>query len=191
MGPPTGWARQLASLETDGAAEVAFEAIDFGSDPVKGGGQGTDESPARRDEIVGGSPTVEGKEAAVVVEVLVERAEHESIAFSARIMIGCAGKGRRSPCAPAPGFGILPSDAPVLGPARAGRRQLVYCYCAEGALLEFRWFVCAGCGSRIGHAPSVGTRLLCRRCEPRPDAMRDAIARRLLNEAGVLEDPEA
>ena len=54
--------------------------------------------------------------------------------------------------------------------------------------MEFRWFVCARCGTRVGHAPVVAARVFCRRCEPSPDAERDAIARRLLGEAGLLEE---
>jgi hypothetical protein len=54
--------------------------------------------------------------------------------------------------------------------------------------MEFQWFVCARCGTQVGHAPTVAARVFCRRCEPRPDVARDAIARRILREAGLLED---
>jgi len=57
--------------------------------------------------------------------------------------------------------------------------------------VEFCWFSCARCGTRVGHASVVVARVFCRRCEPSPDAERDAVARRLLREAGLLEEGTA
>jgi hypothetical protein len=54
--------------------------------------------------------------------------------------------------------------------------------------VEFCWFVCARCGSRVGHAPSVAGRVFCHRCAPSPNAERDAVARRILREAGLLDN---
>jgi hypothetical protein len=55
--------------------------------------------------------------------------------------------------------------------------------------MEFLWFDCARCGARVGHAPTAAAWVFCPRCEPSPDATRDAVGRRLLGAAGLLDEP--
>jgi hypothetical protein len=43
----------------------------------------------------------------------------------------------------------------------------------------------------VGYAPTAAPGVFCPRCSPAPDADRDAVGRRLLREAGLLDEEDA
>jgi hypothetical protein len=57
--------------------------------------------------------------------------------------------------------------------------------------VKFQWFLCARCRARVGHAPTAVPTVFCPRCAPSPDAERDRVGRRLLDEAGLLKSDDA